>query len=119
MKKKNETWEIKYNSSIFNANYTNYFSFIDNSLPSTSIISPYNTYSYISQISSGLNILNSSYIYSSSSIFPSSATISSYISSSFLSSTFLLHQVFLLHHKLFHFLQIYIKAILLLLFLIP
>ena len=88
MKKKNETWEIKYNSSIFNANYTNYFSFIDNSLPSTSIISPYNTYSYISQISSGLNILNSSYIYSSSSIFPSSATISSYISSSFLSSTF-------------------------------
>ena len=86
--KKNETWEIKYNYSIFNANYTNYYSFIDNSLPSTSIISPYNTYSYISQISSNLNILNSSYIYSSSSIFSSSAIISSYISSSFLSSTF-------------------------------
>ena len=57
-------------------------------MPSTSIIPRYNTYSYASQISSGLNILNSSYIYSSSSIFPSSATISSYNSSSFLSSTF-------------------------------
>ena len=85
--KKNETWEIKYNSSIFKANYTNYYSFIENLLPSTSTIS--------SQISSNLKILNSSYIYSSSSIimnstssYPPIKTISTDIKSSFLSSTF-------------------------------
>ena len=85
--KKNETWEIKNNSSIFKANYTNYYSFIENLLPSTSTIS--------SQISSNLKILNSSYIYSSSSIimnstssYPPIKTISTDIKSSFLSSTF-------------------------------
>ena len=87
--------EIKYNSSIFSANYTNYYSFINNSIPSTSIVSSYNYYSYISQNSSNLNILNSSYIYSSSSILmnssssiPSPKTIFSNIPSSFISSTF-------------------------------
>ena len=97
MKKKNGNYdcEIKYNSSIFSANYTNYYSFINNSIPSTSIVSSYNYYSYISQNSSNLNILNSSYIYSSSSILmnssssiPSPKTIFSNIPSSFISSTF-------------------------------
>ena len=92
----NHDWEIKYNSSILSANYTNYYSFINNSKPSISIVSSNNYYSYISQNSSNLYILNSSYIYSSSSIlmkstssFSSPKTISSHISSSFISSTFL------------------------------
>ena len=92
----NLDWEIKYNSSIFHANYTNYYSFINNSMSSISIVSSNNYYSYISQNSSNLYILNSSYIYSSSSIlmkstssFSSPKTISSNIASSFISSTFL------------------------------
>ena len=92
----NGNWEIKYNSSIFKANYTNYYSFFNYSLLSTTIISPSNNYGYISQVSSNLNILNNSYIYPSSSIimnsnssYSSLKTISSDIFSSFLSSTFL------------------------------